>query len=186
MTMTEKEGGGFARVEESEKHPGSFYVTLNGEKESCLMDLAMAERRVATFNTALHSWLASEGWVGPEAMKENIKEFENENNYLDGLADSWVKAAHRVGEDLASVGPVGYYEMPSDEWCAWALKQIEALRSSAEEMAGQLRRTLRALIGGHDEHCAATHPNMALPCNCIAKRLEELLSTHDNLAGRKA
>ena len=37
----------------------------------------------------------------------------------------WHKAAIRLGEELASVGPVGYYEMDASAWLDWALKQLK-------------------------------------------------------------
>lgn len=39
--------------------------------------------------------------------------------------EQWHKAAIRLGEKLASVGPVGYYEMNANEWLDWALKQLK-------------------------------------------------------------
>ena len=37
----------------------------------------------------------------------------------------WRNAAIRLGEELASVGPVGYYEMDANEWLDWAFKQLK-------------------------------------------------------------
>ena len=39
--------------------------------------------------------------------------------------EQWHKAAIRFGEELASVGPVGYYEMNASEWFDWALNQLK-------------------------------------------------------------
>jgi hypothetical protein len=39
--------------------------------------------------------------------------------------EQWHKAAIRLGEELASVGPVGYYEMSANEWLDWALNQLK-------------------------------------------------------------
>ena len=39
--------------------------------------------------------------------------------------EQWHKAAIRLGEELASVGPVGYYEMDAKEWLDWALNQLK-------------------------------------------------------------
>ena len=35
----------------------------------------------------------------------------------------WRNAAIRVGEDLSSVGPDGYYDMTAQEWLDWAIEQ---------------------------------------------------------------
>ena len=37
---------------------------------------------------------------------------------------SWRNAAIRVGEDLCSVGPFGYYDMTAKQWLDWALSVV--------------------------------------------------------------
>jgi uncharacterized protein YqcC (DUF446 family) len=37
---------------------------------------------------------------------------------------AWRNAAIRVGEDLCSVGPFGYYDMTADQWLDWALSVV--------------------------------------------------------------
>ena len=37
----------------------------------------------------------------------------------------WHKAAIRLGEELASVGPVGYYDMDAKEWLDWAISTVQ-------------------------------------------------------------
>ena len=37
---------------------------------------------------------------------------------------AWRNAAIRVGEDLCSVGPFGYYDMTADQWLTWALNVV--------------------------------------------------------------
>ena len=39
--------------------------------------------------------------------------------------EQWHKAAIRFGEKLASVGPVGYYEMDAKEWLDWAMSTVK-------------------------------------------------------------
>ena len=39
-------------------------------------------------------------------------------------AVTWRNAAIRVGEDLCSVGPFGYYDMTADQWLDWALSVV--------------------------------------------------------------
>jgi hypothetical protein len=41
----------------------------------------------------------------------------------------WRKAAIRLGEELASVGPVGYYEMDANGWLNWAFKQLKEINN---------------------------------------------------------
>jgi hypothetical protein len=37
---------------------------------------------------------------------------------------TWRNAAIRVGEDLCSVGPFGYYDMTAKQWLDWALSVV--------------------------------------------------------------
>ena len=39
--------------------------------------------------------------------------------------EQWHKAAIRLGEELASVGPVGYYDMDAKEWLDWAISTVQ-------------------------------------------------------------
>ena len=39
--------------------------------------------------------------------------------------EQWHKAAIRLGEELASVGPVGYYEMDAKEWLDLAMSTVQ-------------------------------------------------------------
>ena len=38
-------------------------------------------------------------------------------------AHDWRNVAIRVGEELSSVGPDGYYDMTADQWIDWAMAQ---------------------------------------------------------------
>jgi len=78
----------------------------------------------------------------PAAQPEPPPEWEAINNILneyglqaiDFVADwkatlgqaepvAWRDAAIRLGEELSSVGPDGYYDMDAKEWLDWAMKQ---------------------------------------------------------------
>jgi hypothetical protein len=37
--------------------------------------------------------------------------------------DAWKNAAIRLGEELSSVGPDGYYNMTAEQWLDWAMDQ---------------------------------------------------------------
>jgi len=39
------------------------------------------------------------------------------------LKQAWRNAALRLGEELSSVGPNGYYDMTPEQWLDWALEQ---------------------------------------------------------------
>jgi len=40
--------------------------------------------------------------------------------------EKWRNAAIRLGEELASVGAVGYYEMDANEWLDWAMANVKS------------------------------------------------------------
>ena len=52
--------------------------------------------------------------------------------------EQWHKAAIRLGEELASVGPVGYYEMDASEWLDWALNQLKEKNMKSEQIKHSL------------------------------------------------
>ena len=59
----------------------------------------------------------------------------------DGFRESgkgWHQAALRIGEELASVGPDGYYGMGPERWQSWALAAIAALQAENAMLQAQL------------------------------------------------
>jgi hypothetical protein len=58
---------------------------------------------------------------GPcKADEQNNALFKQEH----GEPVAWRNAAIRVGEDLCSVGPFGYYDMTAKQWLDWALSVV--------------------------------------------------------------
>jgi hypothetical protein len=53
-----------------------------------------------------------------DAIKEALAKQEQ------GEPVAWRNAAIRVGEDLCSVGPFGYYDMTAEQWLDWALSVV--------------------------------------------------------------
>ena len=72
--------------------------------------------------------------------------------------EQWHKAAIRFGEKLASVGPVGYYEMDAKEWLDWAMSTVQT-------------RTWVGLTEDEIKECFAITPDQFLPWQ-IYKRIE--------------
>lgn len=50
---------------------------------------------------------------------------------------AWRNAALRVGEDLCSVGPFGYYDMTAEQWLDWALSVVTVHAPPANANAGK-------------------------------------------------
>jgi hypothetical protein len=48
---------------------------------------------------------------------------------------AWRNAALRVGEDLCSVGPFGYYDMTAEQWLDWALSVVTVHAPPAAQLA---------------------------------------------------
>jgi len=75
--------------------------------------------------------------------------------------EQWHKAAIRFGEKLASVGPVGYYEMDAKEWLDWAMSTVQT-------------RTWVGLTEEEVKECFTITPDQFLPWH-IYKRIEDKL-----------
>jgi hypothetical protein len=56
---------------------------------------------------------------------------------------AWRDAAIRLGEELSSVGPDGYYDMDAKEWLDWAMEQNPRGKHSLPQ---------RTWVGLTDEH----------------------------------
>jgi hypothetical protein len=81
--------------------------------------------------------------------------------------EQWHKAAIRLGEELASVGPVGYYEMDASEWFDWAvlkvrprtwvgltdeeIKAFDTWHDNREEEIGWVRQMIVRKVRGEDK-----------------------------------
>ena len=72
--------------------------------------------------------------------------------------EQWHKAAIRLGEELSSVGPDGYYEMDAKEWLDWAMSTVQT-------------RTWVGLTEDEIKECFAITPDQFLPWQ-IYKRIE--------------
>ena len=82
----------------------SSYLALNGEKA----------------NLAPPTWLV-------DAVKAATAQPEQE-------PDAWRNAAIRLGEDLHSVGPNGYYDMTAKQWLDWALSVVNIAHPEQEHI----------------------------------------------------
>jgi hypothetical protein len=59
-----------------------------------------------------------------DAMVALISDAPAPVGLLAGEPTTWQEAALRVGEELSSVGPDGYYDMQAETWRDWALKTL--------------------------------------------------------------
>jgi hypothetical protein len=128
-----------------------------------------------------------------EALAEERRKVEETIKTERELADeaeegwkAWGSVAHRVGEELASVGPKGYYDMPADEWCKWALEAIKNLIQSARRDAmeaciqacldedADARTKHRAACDSEDPVSAAICASAGMAANRILKRVRSL------------
>jgi len=61
----------------------------------------------------------------------------------------WRNAAIRLGEELSSVGPDGYYDMTAEQWFDWAMEQEPRGKNSLAQPAQELQvRTNDCLLVG--------------------------------------
>ena len=58
---------------------------------------------------------------------------------------AWRNAAIRVGEELSSVGPDGYYNMTAQQWLDWAMEQQPVGKNSLAQPEQEPHRQWRGL-----------------------------------------
>ena len=68
------------------------------------------------FTKAREAWSNTRPWYTIDELNAWADKYQNEQ---------WHKAAIRLGEELASVGPVGYYDMDAKEWLDWAISTVQ-------------------------------------------------------------
>ncbi len=70
---------------------------------------------------------------------------------------AWRNAAIRIGEELSSVGPDGYYEMDAWKWLDWAMEQEPRGKNSLPP-----QRTWVGLTNEERAECWETIPELAM------------------------
>jgi len=61
---------------------------------------------------------------------------------------AWRNAALRVGEDLCSVGPFGYYDMTAEQWLDWALSVVTVHAPPAAPVQEPSRTQTKQIVDG--------------------------------------
>jgi hypothetical protein len=99
------------------------------------------------------------------AIKEALAQSEQTNtrpyytiDELNAWADekekqAWRNAAIRVGEELSSVGPDGYYDMNAWQWLDWAMENVKKVQPKQEPVTWKLmpREATREMLEAMDE-----------------------------------
>jgi len=97
-----------------------------------LKELAVqAYEEVQITPTAIWRWVREGNVYVSRLTQEHMDQFKQDlENSRKALAKpeqepmAWRNAAIRLGEDLYSVGPNGYYEMTAKQWLDWALNVV--------------------------------------------------------------
>lgn len=63
-------------------------------------------------------------WYTIDELNEWADKYQNQE---------WRNAAIRLGEELASVGPDGYYNMEAKDWLNWAMENVKPSQSKQEQ-----------------------------------------------------
>jgi hypothetical protein len=80
---------------------------------------------IEAMKQALEALTAIDGAMPFPVGKSAIKALEEAlAKQEQGEPVTWRNAAIRVGEDLCSVGPFGYYDMTAEQWLDWALSVV--------------------------------------------------------------
>lgn len=75
--------------------------------------------------------------------------------------DTWKNAAIRLGEELSSFGPDGYYDMTAEQWLSWALDQ----QPNGKHSLPQPQREFVCLT---DEEIVEIWPGIILPARAAS------------------
>jgi hypothetical protein len=86
---------------------------------------------------------------------------------------AWRNAALRVGEDLCSVGPFGYYNMTAKQWLDWALSVVTVHAPPRREWRGLTEEEIWRAI----KSCGAAY---GLQVNSIARAIEAALRSKNH------
>ena len=71
----------------------------------------------------------------------------------DSEAVTWRSAALRIGEELSSTGPEGYYGFGPEQWLEWALDALSAAEHAKADAEARAIARLRAYVQ-HKPGCA--------------------------------
>jgi hypothetical protein len=99
---------------------------FKGQEDLASDCIAMTEEAITALRQAIEQAEQAHSCV---ACDDNPKG-NNNPCAVCGLAQpeqepvAWRNAALRVGEDLCSVGPFGYYDMTAEQWLDWALSVV--------------------------------------------------------------
>jgi cell wall-associated NlpC family hydrolase len=108
-------------------------------KDEALMLALGGLEKIATVNAMdyeYQKWARETLPAIKQALEQEkaLQALHNENERLGLYKDAygqpeqepvaWRNAALRVGEDLCSVGPFGYYDMTAEQWLDWALSVV--------------------------------------------------------------
>lgn len=86
-----------------------------------------------------------------DALEKHIYEYETIEAIKARLAQPepvmWQNAALRLGEDLSTVGPDGYYNMTAKQWLDWALSVITKIQIDYMQLGACEEKSRKDYIG---------------------------------------
>ena len=89
--------------------------------------------------------------------------------------DAWKNAAIRLGEELSSVGPDGYYDMTAGQWLDWAMNQQPRGKNSLSQPQQEKRESVPVC-----EYCEKERPVIhALQREWVGLTNEELSAIYN-------
>jgi hypothetical protein len=95
------------------------------------------------------AWMEKENYLDEDNLWETrtvLRDYDNGSGvplYTAPPQREWRNAAIRLGEELSSVGPDGYYNMTAQQWLDWAMKNVTPARLAQPE-----QRTGDCLLAG--------------------------------------
>jgi hypothetical protein len=106
-----------------------------------------AEAALAYMDSVGQQDMHPEEWAVAETLRAALEKPERHVSYVcpqcywsleqpEQEPVAWRNAALRVGEDLCSVGPFGYYNMTAKQWLDWALSVVTVHAPPRREWRG--------------------------------------------------
>jgi len=154
-----------------------------------------ASKRQSAWDKFAKPWNGIAGWkeIGKNMKTDENDEFariEMEQRMRKTLAQpvqepvTWRNAAIRLGKELSSVGPDGYYDMTAEQWLDWAMEQEPRGKNSLEQPAQEPAAVKHMLqwveglkrLSNHGQHLKI--PGLGSgACWELANELEQFIKT---------
>ena len=111
--------------------------------------------------SSLMKWQKARDAIKEVLAEHAMSEVQRLGQEIEQEPVAWRNAAIRVGEDLSSVGPDGYYDMTAQQWLDWAMEQQPHGKNSLaqpDQYAKGYADAMNWKVQNHLEHLPTAQP----------------------------